>query len=90
MSTAYDSAQEILSNPERWVADEGHRFVVVYKDAGQFGLAEIENVNPPYLTDSIDNKLWFQTLESAKMSCETAGHLTSNVDLCLYFLSISV
>lgn len=68
MSLAYKRAAEILNNPERWVADEGgSRIVVVYQNRlDNYSIAEIMNSNPPYLTETIDNTLWFRTLDSAR------------------------
>ncbi|WP_340395277.1 hypothetical protein [Paenibacillus sp. FSL E2-0177] len=68
MSFAYDKAAEILKNPERWVADEGgSRIVVVYKNRQEnYSIAEIMNSNPPYLTETIENTLWFRTVDLAR------------------------
>lgn len=67
MSMAYDKAAEILQNPERWVADEGSRLVVVYMEKDTtFSLGVITKNNPPYLVDGIVNMLWFPNVESAK------------------------
>ncbi|WP_438498591.1 hypothetical protein [Paenibacillus sp. IHBB 3054] len=64
---AYRKATEILSNPKRWVADEGNRLIVIYQERDTtFLIGSITKTNPPYLDDGIVNSLWFSNVESAK------------------------